>query len=385
MWKTLLPILIGAPVLFLLLLYSQHRREAPHVSGFVESDDIRVGSRVGGRVRKVLVDEGKSVHKGDVLLELEPFQLLEQRQQAEGQLVQAKADFDRLKTGFRQEEIAQTESRRNQLQANLEKLVNGPRAEDISAAKSQLEQARSQAQLAKLNQVRTEELFAKKAKMQADLDQVHTELRVANATVQVREEELAKLKVGTRPEEIAEARAQVAEAEAAYQLQKNGYRKEEVAKARGAVEAAEAALRAIDRQVEELTIKAPVDGIIEAVELRPGDLVAANTTAVSIQEAARLWVRAYVPESHLNLNEGDELEISTDSFPKERFRGHVSFVARQGEFIPGNVQTPEDRSKQVFRIKVMIDTGREKLRPGMVADVWLNSAKSKGGEGSQPR
>lgn len=385
MWKTLLPILIGAPVLFLLLLYSQHRREPPHVSGFVESDDIRVGSRVGGRVLKVSVEEGQKVKKGDLLLELEPFQLREQRAQAVAQLAQVKADLERLKSGFRAEEIAQAKARRDQLKANLEKLVNGARAEDIKSAESLLKQANDQADLAKLTRNRTEEMFSKKAKAQADLDQANTELRVALSTVRVREEELGKLKVGTRPEEIAEAKAKLAEAEAALEMETNGYRKEDIAKGVGAVEAAEAALRAIDEQIAELKIRAPVDGVIEAVELRPGDLVGANTAAITIQESERLWVRAYVPESHLNLNEGDELEISTDSFPKQRFKGHVSFVARQGEFIPGNVQTPEDRSKQVFRIKVMIDTGREELRPGMMADVWLNTVRGKREGSAQPR
>ena len=143
-------------------------------------------------------------------------------------------------------------------------------------------------------------------------------------------------------------------------------------KAKAAVDAAEAALRAIDRQIDELTVRSPVEGFVEAVELRPGDLIGANVNAISIQDTARLWVRAYVPESRLKLHEGDVLALSTDSYPKEKFRGHVSFVARQGEFIPGNVQTPEDRSKQVFRFKIMIDEGRDKLRPGMVADVWLD-------------
>lgn len=376
MWKTLLPILIAAPILFLLLLWSQHRNDIPKVSGFVESDEIRVGSRVGGRVARVIAEEGREVKKGDVLLELEPFQLIEQKAQAAAQLVQAKAELERVQAGFRSEEIAQVQARRDQLKANLDKLVNGPRAEDIRAAESQLNLSKSQYELAKITQSRNESLLARGAKTQSEVDQSATELRVSQATVKVREEELAKLKSGNRPEEIAEARAQFAEAEAAYQLQKNGYRKEELAKAKAAVEAADAALRAIDRQMDELTVKSPVNGIVEAVELRPGDLVGANVNAISIQETARLWVRAYVPESRLNLHEGDELFLSTDSSPGKKFKGHVSFVARQGEFIPGNVQTPEDRSKQVFRIKVMIDEGRDALRPGMVADVWLDRKAS---------
>ena len=68
---------------------------------------------------------------------------------------------------------------------------------------------------------------------------------------------------------------------------------------------------------------------------------------------------------------GDAVKVTVDSYPNEQFAGRVSFLSRQAEFTPGNVQTPEDRSKQVFRIKVDIESGRERLRPGMSADVWL--------------
>ena len=64
-----------------------------------------------------------------------------------------------------------------------------------------------------------------------------------------------------------------------------------------------------------------------------------------------LWIRAYVPENRLNLSIGQPLQVTVDSFPGRRFNARVSFVARQAEFTPGNVQTPEERSEQVFRIK----------------------------------
>ena len=81
---------------------------------------------------------------------------------------------------------------------------------------------------------------------------------------------------GTRPEEIDEARAQLEEAHQAWLLRKNGYRAEEIAQAKAAVEAAQAALEGIDRQIDELTVVAPLDAVVEAVDLQPGDLVSAE-------------------------------------------------------------------------------------------------------------
>jgi len=100
-----------------------------------------------------------------------------------------------------------------------------------------------------------------------------------------------------------------------------------------------------------------------------------NAPVVSMLDLGTLWVRAYVPENRLDLALGQRVVVTVDSFPGREFAGHVSFVARQAEFTPGNVQTPEERSKQVFRIKVEIDEGRDQLRPGMIADVWLGGAR----------
>jgi hypothetical protein len=63
--------------------------------------------------------------------------------------------------------------------------------------------------------------------------------------------------------------------------------------------------------------------------------------------------------------------VTVDSYPGRRFQGTLRFVARQAEFTPSNVQTPEERSKQVFRIKLVLDDPDGLLRPGMAADIWL--------------
>jgi len=249
--------------------------------------------------------------------------------------------------------------------------VNGPRKEDISAARSQLELAEAQLSLAKLKHRRTEELFAKKTSTEQDLDQANTELRVATATAESQREALVKLENGTRPEELAEARAQLEEVRQIWLMRQNGSRAEEIVESVAAVDSAAAAKEAIQRQIDELTIKSPVDGSVEAIDLRPGDLVGANAPVISVMDLAQLWVRAYVPENRLTLQVGDPVEVTVDSFPGERFKARITFVSRQAEFTPGNVQTPEERSKQVFRIKVTLDSGRDRLRPGMAADVWL--------------
>jgi multidrug resistance efflux pump len=375
MLKRFLAFAGAALVLAAALFYSQRVKEPLKVSGFIEADEIRLGSRVGGRVHRVQAQEGKLAHVGETLVELEPFNLLEQRAEAESKQVAYQAEYNRLRAGFRSEEIAQAKAHRDQLAARLEKLISGPRKQEIAAAQAQLELAEAQLELAQLNYRRMEILVKEKTASQEAMDKASTELRVAQATVQVRRQELAVLQEGTRAEEIEEAKAQLEETHQAWQLRVNGYRKEEIDQAKAAVEAAQAALAAIDRHIEELKIKAPVNGVVEAVELQPGDLVAANAPVISLVDTSCLWVRAYVPENRLNIEVGQKVRVTVDSFPGERFAAHVSFIARGAEFTPGNIQTPEERSKQVFRIKVTLDKALDRLRPGMAADVWLESER----------
>lgn len=106
------------------------------------------------------------------------------------------------------------------------------------------------------------------------------------------------------------------------------------------------------------------------MELRPGDLVGAGAPVMSMFDTSELWVRSYLP-ADVHLVVGQELPVTVDGFRDERFRGEVTFIASEAEFTPMNVQTPEDRAKQVFRIKVMLREGFDRLRPGMLADVWL--------------
>jgi HlyD family secretion protein len=303
------------------LVWSQRRAPAAKISGFVEAYEIRVGSRVGGRVAKVLVLEGQKVKSGETLIELEPFDLNERRAEAAAQLAGKRADLERLK--------------------------NGPRAQEIASAEAQMRQAQAQVVVTAATEKRMRNSFEHQATSADELDNAIAAARSAVATLEVRKQALELLKIGTRPEEIAAAQAAVA--------------------------ATEATLAALDKQVGELVVKAPLDGTIEAVEIRPGDLIAANAPSLTVMDTSQLWVRAYVPENRLNLTIDQKVSVTVDSFPKRTFGAHIGFVSTLAEFTPNNVQTPEERSKQVFRIKAQLDEGLDVLRAGMAADVWLEN------------
>lgn len=356
-----------------LLAYSRVRTSPARISGFIEADEIRLGSRVGGRVSEVLVSEGQSVIIGQPLLRLESYDLNARLAQAKAQLAASTAAYDKLKNGLRPEEVAQAQAKVTGLSATVAKLVAGPRPEEIAAAASRLELAQAQQDRAHRSNDRLQALYKRDANSvsREDLDRGVEELKVAEANFRVRQEELQLLKHGTREEDKIEARAQLEQAQQALQMATKGFRIEEIAEAEAAVAASAASVAAIEIQLVELEIKSGVNGVVEALELRPGDLVAPGGPVLSVLDTGRMWVRAYLPENRLDIKVGDQLSVSVDSYPTEKFAGRVTFVSTQAEFTPRNVQTAEERSKQVFRIKVEIEDPEKKLRAGMAADVSL--------------
>jgi multidrug resistance efflux pump len=375
MIKRILPILVGASLIAVLLLASKWRTEPLKVSGFIEAHEIRLGSRVGGRVAKVFVREGDRVEAGQVLVELEPFDVLAREAEARANLAASQAEYAKLTAGFRAQEIAQAKARVAQVAAEHERLVKGPRQAEIEAARAEVEVAAARVNLAQSVHDRAQELRRTNAIVSEQMDRAVEELGVARGQLLARTKELQVLEEGTRQEDIEAAKAGLDEAKAALDLLLAGYREEEIAQAKAKAEAAEAALAVILAQIRELKIVAPTGGVVESLELQPGDLTSPGGPVMSMMESEELWVRAYLPE-RLHLELGQKLPVTVDAFP-DQFSGEVTFIARQAEFTPSNVQTPEERSKQVFRIKVTIRDGRERLRPGMSADVWL---KPRGGK-----
>ncbi|MBN1852492.1 MAG: efflux RND transporter periplasmic adaptor subunit [Pirellulales bacterium] len=369
MLRRIIPILVGALAIGALLFASKYRTEPTKVSGFIEAHEIRLGSRLGGRVAKVLVEEGDAIQAGQILIELEPFDLLARELEASANLAAYQSEYARLTAGFRTEEIAQATARVNFLTAEHRRLVHGPRQAEIDAARAQVEVATAHVRLAQRLHKRAEELLRSNSISAEEWDRAVEGLAESEGILRARTKELQILEEGSRAEDIEAAQARLDEAQAALDLMKAGYRAEEIAQAKAKVDAADAALAIILAQKKELQIVAPSNGIVESLDLQPGDLTAPGGPVMSMTESKELWVRAYLPE-RFHLKIGQTVPVTFDAFPDE-LMGEVTFISRQAEFTPSNIQTPEERSKQVFRIKVTMRSGLDRLRPGMSADVWI--------------
>ena len=275
------------------------------LSGSIEARDVEIGSLMGGRILRVLVDEGATVKAGQPIVEFE-------------------ADLIDL-------QIAQQEARVAQSKAALVKALRGPRMEEIARARAQ-------------HQNDERERVRQKAMLDSGI--VGRQSYDAAATAEeTSAQTLRELETGTRPEDIEAARA--------------------------ALNADEKQLGYLRRQRQETTVNAPADGVIESMDLRPGDLVGANQPVAKMLEPSQLWVRVFVPEPELGrVKVGQAAMLTVDTFPKREFPGRVIEIRTQSEYTPRNVQTLDQRMDQVFGVKVGIDPAPE-LKPGMAANVRL--------------
>jgi HlyD family secretion protein len=368
---TLILLLVGAVVTW---KYVNARAPANQLtlSGTIEADEIHVGSKVSGRIADVLVKEGQEVKAGQPIVRFESYDLDAKRNDAAAAIAMAEANLQKLQNGFRPEEIAEARAQAEAARMSLELARNGPRKQEIDAGRAELDAANADYEVAKSNFTRIEQLSKDGISSRQDFDNAKATLERAKGRRDATKQRLDLLLAGTRSEEIKRAERQYQQAAAHKAMLESGSRKEDINAAQSQVTRARAALQQIETQISELEVKSPAEAFLEVLQVRPGDLIPPNSPVATLVELDRLWVRVYVPEPELGHAQlGQEVSVTVDSFAKEIFKGTIEQIASRGEFTPRNVQTREERSHQVFAVRVRLDNSAKRLRAGMAADVSI--------------
>jgi HlyD family secretion protein len=327
-------------------------------SGTIEARDIRVGSKVGGRIDKVLVREGDTVEAGQTLIAFDDKELL-------ASLAQSQAAAEKAQRGYRPEEIAEARAAAAQAKAEYDQRLNGYRQEDIAAAQADLDRATADEVRSQLDYQRYEALSQKDLVSKQQRDTAEANWKMALAQKENAQHKLDELKLGYRPEEIASAEARYHQTEATLDRLENGNRREDI-------EAAKAAFAYDEARFRERQVLAPSAATVEVLDVRPGDLIPPNTPVATLLERDQIYVRIYIPETIIGqVHLGQKAEIRVDSFPNQVFQGVVEQINQQAEFLPRNVQTREERVHQVFGVKVRIEDSSHRVLAGMAADVKL--------------
>jgi HlyD family secretion protein len=316
-------------------------------SGTLEARNISVGSKVGGRISRVLVHEGDRVEPNQLLVIFDSAELAGQLVQAQGRVEAARANFEKMLRGSRPEEIAEARA-----------ASEGYRGAELAQAHADLERAKADRANAERELGRNEGLARAGVVAQQVLDNARDRYRAEQARV-----------AGAENAVIA-ADGRLNAARAVTDKTQRGFRSEEVAAARAELTLAEGQLKEAEARWAEREVRAPAAAVVETLDLRPGDLLPANSPVAQLLEADQLYLMVYVPETKISsVGVGQSAQLHVDSYPNQTFQAQVEQIRQQSEFLPRNVQTKEERVHQVIGVKLRVDNRGNRLRAGVSADV----------------
>jgi len=318
-------------------------------SGTLEARNISVGSKVGGRISRVLVHEGDRVEANQLLVVFDSAELEGQLLQAQGRVEAARANLEKMLRGSRPEEIAEARA-----------ASQGFRDAELSQAKADLERAKADRANAERELGRNEELARAGVVAQQVLDNARDRYRAEQA------------RVTSFENAVTAAEGRLSAAKAVTDKAQRGFRAEDVASARAELVLAEGQLKEAEARWAEREVRAPAAAVVETMDLRPGDLLAANSPVAQLLEADQLFLMVYVPETQIgSVGVGQSAELRVDSYPNENFQARVEQIRQQSEFLPRNVQTKEERVHQVIGVKLRVDNHDNRLRAGVSADAMF--------------
>jgi len=347
---TLLVIIVGATTLVGWWFYG---REVPlpddliQANGRIEGGHYIVAGKAPGRIMKLGAREGDSVKKGQIMAQMDD-------DQVSAGVTRAKAGVEVSKAWF-----FAAHTKLEILKEEVPLKIDTAKA-DVSHAKAQLVAVKADARQAgrdagRMKTLLKESVVEKQRSEEADLAWTtkRSALITAREVLKQAQKHLAETELGwahikAREDEIKGYKAQVAQAEAV------------LTEARSSL-------------LDDLTIHAPATGVITTRIVNSGEVVAAGSPMFDIVDLDRLYLKVYIPEKVIGkVRLGLPARIYTDAFPDKPFPAKIRYIASQAEFTPKEVQTPDERVKLVYAVRLYLDSNPEhRLTPGLPADAII--------------
>ncbi len=343
------------------------------LSGTIEAESVHAGSRIGGRVAEIFVDEGDRVGQDDILFSIETDVLDAELDRAKALVNEAEAAFNTLAAGAKPEDITRARQEASALHHLYTLASEGPLPEEISVLEEQANSLGVVWENTDDAADRIEYLFNEGVAAEREYINARLAEEAAKNQWDSSLEQIEVLKSYPREAEVDAAYARYLAASSAVRSLESGATPEQLDQALARIETATESVERIEIDILEATVIAPSDGMISSFDIKPGDFVAPGQRSCEIIEMDNLKVVVYIPENRLGfITEGESLDLTVDSFPGENFSGTVMHVAAEAEFTPRNVQTVEERVAQVFAVEISVSNSDNRLRPGMAADVVVS-------------
>ncbi len=290
-------------------------------AGHVEATDVRISTKIAGRLEALRVKEGDTVEAGRELAVVDTTDVLLALQQARAEREGALAELRLRRAGARQEDIAELKSQ-----------IRGVEA-DLAGAQRDLD--------------RMQQLLDRGSGPAKARDDARTRRDVLAARLAASGESLARLRAGSRPEEIDASRARLA--------------------------ATEARIAQLEQQLRDARVTSPLGGVVTEKIAEAGELLQAGSPLLVVTDLRSPWLTVYVTGPDLGrIRLGQEAEVVTDDGQSRK--GTITFIAAQAEFTPKNAQTRDERVKLVYKLKVGLDNPDGLFKPGMPAEARVRAA-----------
>ncbi len=297
------------------------------VSGNIEAIEVDLSFRISGQINYLPIMEGDRVSRDQVVARLDTDTLEALKGGAQSEMAAAKATLDELETGYREEDI------------------NSARAL-AKAAESRLANARDEYD-------RHRGLFKSGAISASTFDSKEMAFKVAVEEFKNATERMTEMERGPREEQIRAARSRFERAR--WELQR------------------------IELDIKHSSLQSPINGVVLIKANELGEVILPGATVATVAEIDEVWLKGYVGEQDLGkIKLGQKAKITIDTYPDRFYEGVVTFISSRAEFTPKNVQTREERIKQVYRIKITIPNLSQDLKIGMPAEGYIIVDETKG-------
>lgn len=392
--------------------------------GVLETQEVNVNSKVPGRIVKIYVQEGQEVKTGDPLIEISSDEIQAKKQQAEAALRQAKAGLEAAKKVYEQAQagldasnglveqaqagvnaaagkvneakagVAASEKQYEAATAVKEKADNGARNQEVV-------QAQAAYDLMKASYDRVAALVEKGAVSQQKLDEIKTQLEVAKQTLSMAQEgareedkkaatatsqqalaglEAAKTRVDQAEAGLSAAKAQLTQAMASVDSSKALLAQAQagVEAKEGLVQQAEGAVAEVNAYLNEVIIKAPMDGVVTTINSEEGELVSSGSQMAIVSNLKGTWVEVSVKETDLSkITQGQQVQVKVPAYKDQTFTGTVTTINAQPDFaIKRATNENGDFDIVSFGVKIELENTEQTLRPGMSAYIqFANEAE----------